>query len=250
MKNKNKHTLCILLSVLLIASNTLDGQPLASWDFNGTDLDNLDPNNQYTLAAGTTETEISEATLTLGPGVRPATATGQYGFKIATADSQTSLAGAIANGHYIELTLNAANGTLLNLSSLEFNGQSGPTGADNVALLSSIGGFTETAAIVTRNPVAGVTGGLDTDNSGFGGPIDLSSTEFQNIASITFRLYGWNSSGSTGATYFRNLSGNDLVIQGQAIVPEPATAAVLSGSLSLLAVLAVRHWQASLGRQR
>ena len=238
MKNRTKLHIAPLLACLLAAGASLSAQTIASWDFNGIDLDNLDPANNHELAAGSTAEGIAQVTLRLGPGVNHTTASGQYGFKIPNADAQNSLAGAIASGHYIEFTLTAAPGGSLNLNSLEFNGQSAATGADNIALLSSVGGFTESAAIVTRSNIAGSTGGFDTDNSGFGGPIDLSAAEYQNIASVTFRLYGWNTSGSTGATYPRNLSGDDLVIHGTASVPEPASASLLTGGLALLGLLA------------
>lgn len=244
--NESKSIHCVLLIAgLLIAGTCASGQSLGAWDFDGIDLDNLDPADQYALAAGTTANGIDQASLRLGNGVSHSTASGQYGFRVANAVAQTSLAGAIAGGHYLEFTLSAETGSTLNLSSLEFNGQSAATGADSVALLSSIGGFTESAAIATLDNIAGVTGGFDTDGSGFGSPIDLSSGDFQNIASVTFRLYGWNTTGSTGSTYFRNLSGNDLVINGTVNVPEPATAGLLTGSLALLGLLARRRYRST-----
>lgn len=231
----------LLTAGFLMLGISAQGQTLSTWDFDGIDLDNLDPANQYKLSAGTTANGIDQADLSLAAGVTHSTASGQYGFRVANAEAQSSLAGAIASGHYLEFTLSAEPGNTLSLTSLEFNGQSAATGADNIALLSSVGGFTESAALATRNSIAGVTGGFDTDSSGFGGPIDLSSADFQNIAGVTFRLYGWNTSGSTGSTYFRNLSGDDLVIHGTVNVPEPATAGLLTGGLTLLGLLAWRR---------
>lgn len=207
------------------------------------DLDNLNAGNRYELTAGSTTVGIAQAALQLGTGVNHSTTSGQYGFKISTSDRQTNLAGAIANNHYIEFSISAQTGYILNLESLSFKGQSATTGADNVALLSSIGGFSNSAVMGSLSGIAGTSGGFDTDASGFGGLIDLSSADYQNITSVRFRLYGWNTSGSTGATYFRNLSGNDLVVSGTVNVPEINSVALLVGTFTLLVVLAQRSYQ-------
>ena len=240
IKVSNRLFRILLCTGLLFAGTSAPALSLAVWDFNGIDLDDLNPASRYELSAGSTTVGIAQAALRLGSGVTHSTGAGQYGFKVANTDAQTSLAGAIAKGHYIEFSLTAAAGTTLHLDSLTFNGQSAASGADNIALLSSVGGFSDGAAITTRSGIAGATGGFDTDASGFGNPVDLSMPAFQNIASIRFRLYGWNTSGSTGATYFRNLSGDDLVIHGTVNVPEPASYALLCGGLGLLVLVARR----------
>jgi hypothetical protein len=54
--------------------------------------------------------------------------------------------------------------------------------------------------------------------SGFGQPIDLSIDSYQHLTGeVSFRLYGWNSAAGTGATYIRNLTGNDLVVFGEVL---------------------------------
>ena len=94
------------------------------------------------------------------------------------------------------------------------SGQATASGCSDVVLMSSIDGFTAGQEMAASS-AANVTGGFDTDASGFGGPIDLSDARYQNLTgTVSFRLYGWNSTSGSGATYLRNLGGDDLVVHG------------------------------------
>ena len=206
------------------------GAELAIWDVDGVDLDG-DPSgiddspasSPYTYS-GTLGTNIAGGELTLSSTVNRSTTSGQYGFKVSGGNEKSTLSGAITAEHFIQFTVTAANGFLMNLSNIEMKGQSSLTGADDVAVLSNIGGFVDTQVLDSVSSIADVTGGFDTDASGFGGPIDLSGSEFQGISSATFRIYGFNTSSGSGITYLRNLSGNDLVINGRTrAIPEPST---------------------------
>jgi hypothetical protein len=203
---------------------------LVSWDVDGVELDG-DPSgiddspasSPYTFS-GTLGTNIGGGELTLSSTVNGSTASGQYGFKVSAGNEESTLSGAITAEHFIQFTVTAANGFLMNLSNIGMKGQSSATGADDVAVLSNIGGFVDTQVLDSVSSIAGFTGGFDTDASGFGGPIDLSGSEFQGISSATFRIYGFNTSSGSGITYVRSLSGNDLVINGTTVViPEPST---------------------------
>ncbi len=191
---------------------------VAGWDVNGVDVNDgtgLDISGiPYVFSATTSETGHVSAELTLGAGVNPSTAVNQYGFKIAGSDQTNSLAGAIAMNHYLEFSLTVSDGYELSLDSIEMNGMGSSTACSNVVLASSIDGFLVGQEIASVFP-ANVTGGFDTDASGFGAPIDLSAAKYQSLTgTIFFRLYGWNSTSGSGATYLRNLSGDDLVVNG------------------------------------
>jgi hypothetical protein len=172
---------------------------------------NSDP---YTFFATTSETGRVVAKLTLGDGVNPSTSPNEYGFKISSTDATNSLAGAIAKNHFIQVSVEIAEGCSLDLQSLEIKGQSSSLGCSNIVLMTSIDGFGAGQEIASAFP-ANKTGGFDTDESGFGAPIDLSAPRYQNLeGTIVFRLYGWNSTSGSSATYIRNLVGDDLVVNG------------------------------------
>lgn len=230
---------------LFITTNIASAAVLAGWDVNGVDLDGASAPNSppYTLGATLFPT-VASANLTLSPTVNSSIAANTYGFRIPTVSAQNSLAGAIAAGHYFEFTITAASGFLLNLTSIEMIAQSTATGADSAAFMSSIAGFTAGNELASTTGKAGVTGGFDTDASGFGAPIDLTGAAYQGISAVTFRFYGWDTTGDTGATSIRNLTGNDLVINGDTItappaIPEPSAALV--GSIGVLLLFRRRY---------
>ena len=217
---------------------------VAGWDVSGVELDvgagletNIPP---YTFMATTSETAGVSAQLTLGDGVNPSTSVNQYGFKISLDDGTNSLAGAIASGHYMEFSLVIAGGYKLNFDSIEMKGQATGTGCSNVVLMTSVDGFVSGQEIASAYPV-NATGGFDTDSSGFGAPIDLSAAKYQNLTgTVSFRLYGWDSTSGSGATYIRNLTDEDLVVHGTVVELSggvvPALAIdVSSGTLSVSA---------------
>jgi hypothetical protein len=203
---------------------------LAAWDVLGVDVADLPSGAPYGFGS-TTSHSSGKATgeLTLGAGVNPTTSADQYGFKVSAADEQTTFAGAVDNNHFIQFTLEADVGYRFDLTSIELNGESSGTGADSIALTSDIDGFSSGSEIATLSGRQGITGGWDTDASGWGAPIDLSGVQYQNQTSVTFRLYGWNSSSGSGITYIRNLSGDDLVVNGTVeAIPEPAVMGFIS----------------------
>ncbi len=187
----------------------------------------------FTFLATTQQTGIAIAQLQLGSGVNPSSAMDQYGFKIAKTNQTVSLASAIALNHYIEFSLTVASGYVLNLQQITMKGEATSTGCSNVVLMCSIDGFIAGQEIASASSVTN-TGGFDTDASGFGGPIDLSAARYQNLTgTVTFRLYGWNSTSGSGVTYLRNLAGNDLVVSGEVVaMPAQPESPVLSLSLT------------------
>lgn len=205
----------------MVWSSIVWADVLAAWNVDGIELDAGSFVAPYQLSA-TGAAEYVAAVLTLGSGVSPSTTAGQYGFKISDNAGQTSLVGAIDNDHYIEFALTVSSGYRINLGSLQLNGEASSTGCSNVALMSSVAGFVAGQEIASAN-AANKTGGFDTDASGFGGTIDITDADYQNLTgTVAFRLYGWNSTSGSGVTYIRNLSGNDLIINGTIeAIPEP-----------------------------
>jgi len=219
---------------------------LAAWDVVGVDVEAGSGMAQtsfpYAMNATTHGVNISEGQLTLGTDL-PSTTAKMYGFKFSTATHQTSLTGAIANDHYIQFTLVAEAGYRFDLLSIEMNGTSGTSGPDDIALMSNVDGFTagnEIDSLTGRQ--SNLAGTWDTDSSGWGDIINLLDPQYQNLNAVTFRIYGWNSSGTASAG-IRNLSGNDLVINGTVeAIPEPAVIGFIT--LAGLGLLIVRRFAA------
>lgn len=211
----------VIFAAMMVLGVGAQAALVAGWDVDGVDLaggvgveTNASP---FAFHATTSETGRVTARMTLGAGVNPTTTAGQYGFKIFAADQTNSLAGAIALDHYMEVSIAVEPGHALDLFSLELSGQSSGTGCSNVVLMTSLDGFSSGKEIAEATN-ATATGGFDTDASGFGGPIDLTAPRYQNLTgAVSFRLYGWNSTSGSGATYVRNLTGDDLLVFGEIV---------------------------------
>ncbi|TWT65276.1 hypothetical protein [Allorhodopirellula solitaria] len=225
----------VLLVLSICCVSAADGAIIASWDFDGIDMNTgggIDESTSpFSFTAPTTAPHVS-GVLRIGSSLNPSTAGSRYGFKVLVGDSQTSLAGAINAGHFIDFTVTAAQGFQMNLDSLAFVGQTTANGSNSAAVLTSISGFNDGDQIASVDNIAGVTGGLDTDASGFG-PISLSMPEFQNLTGpISFRIYGFGTTTGAGDTYLRNLVGDDLVVNGSVVaVPEPSLLLCLLATL-------------------
>ena len=232
-----KYFLALPLLTVILASQITSASVLAGWDVNGIDLDGPSAPNSapYTYSASL-GSNISAADLTLSSAVNRSTTSSKYGFKVAGGNEQATLAGAISAGHYFQFTITAAPNFLMNLTSIEMNGESTGNGADQAAFFSSAAGFTAGAELASVIGKRGVTGGFDTDASGFGAPIDLSGSAYQGVSSATFRFYAWDTVSGTGSTRIRDLTGSDLIINGTVTaVPEPSAMVLgLLGFLSLL----------------
>ena len=110
--------------VVLLCGMAIVGRAgeIAAWEIEGIELADGTYDASYTLPASTTAQHVAVAELTLPLNVNESTTSGQYGFKIAVGSEETTLAGAITAGHYLQVTVTADADYLLNLSSLKMKG--------------------------------------------------------------------------------------------------------------------------------
>jgi hypothetical protein len=124
------------------------------------------------------------------------------------------LATALTNNKYYQFTLSAAAGFELDLSSLTFDVARGGGGTPRgYAVRSSADGFAtnlSTADVLTVRPTY-------TPIS-----IDLTGAAFQNLPSLTFRVYSYSPAAGSSVDY------DNIVVNGNlSVVPEPTASAVL-----------------------
>lgn len=198
---------------------------------------------EYTFAGG------SAAPATQDAGVTGSNAA-WTGLSGAGFSSSTNTAYAPANvvpasfnsGRYLQFTITADPGFTLNLDTLDFR-MGGQNTSNTLAyevdanVRSGKDGF---GSDLTINPGA-VTTATDTvaagDNTSFSDfSVDLSGVAFDNLTTLTFRLYPIDSSDSTGNFYrYDTITLNGTV----APIPEPTAAALLT--LSLMGLLLFRR---------
>lgn len=222
---RNREGLMLMLFLMAMCLE-VKADVLVAWDVTDVDVKadlNMEgAESAYEMEATTMDSHIQRSALSLGFNA-PSEAVDIYGFKFPSAIQERSLADAITEGHFIQFVLFAKSGYRFNLSSIEMKGTSGTSGPDDIALMSDVDGFVEGLEIRALTGRQTTTAGSwDTDLSGWGDAIELGASQYQDISSITFRIYGWNSSGTASAG-IRSLDGDDLVINGTIeAIPEPA----------------------------
>ncbi len=175
-----------------------------------------------TTEASTVNFGVSASNLTLGAGVNAAGNANRFGgnnwFDTGNANPST-LANAIAGNNYIEFTVTPDAGKSIDLTSLSFVWDRSNTGPSSVALRSSADGFSTDLGSATGI----VNGALATQNFAF------SLTNI--ITPTTFRMYGFNATGTTGTGGFDTATNaNNVILNGSVTVPEPGTL-ILAGLL-------------------
>lgn len=153
----HKYPILLAATIACLLPETLPAAVIAAWDVDGIELDatgasGIDghsTSSPFTFSAGTIDSNLQSAKLTLSSTVNNTTSTNQYGFKISGTDETTSLSAAITADHYLQFSLESASGFHINLESLEMNGESSGTGANNIAILSSVDGFVSTNVIAS-----------------------------------------------------------------------------------------------------
>ena len=226
----------LLLSALFLAVTSYS-QVLISWDVSGVDLDTIYASSPHTFN-GTLGTNIGGGALTLSTTILHSTGSNEYGYKVSSdsahvlagTDKQTTLAGAITADHYIQFTLEAADGYTFSISSIDLRLTSTGSASDSIALMTDVDNFVDGNEINADDPDFTDATGLDVDKN-----ISISGSQYEGLSSLTFRIYGWGETGS-GTTRIANDNGNDLVINGTtalAAVPESSTYALIFGAATL-----------------
>ncbi|WP_370225893.1 T9SS type A sorting domain-containing protein [Mesoflavibacter sp.] len=190
-----------LLIFLLI--NHLSFTQITAWDTNGLS------GNEVTFNATTQDTNLNVSTLSRGSGISPSNLADAFSSNNFTLSNSQALA--IANDDYLQFNISAVSGYKLSLSSLDVNFRRSNTGPDNFLWRYSLDGtnFIDIGSSFVYN--------LSPTNGTAQTQIDLSVIpELQNVfnTTITFRLYAWGATGSTGSFSIGRLSGNDLEING------------------------------------
>lgn len=110
--------------------------------------------------------------------------------------------GTVNTGKYIQFTLTAAPGKLINLPSLTFGVGRSAAGPRQWQWRSSVDGYAAPIPVTTVNAGlthnSGVLTNPDVNSSWTGNVIDTAGASYQNLSSITFRLYGYNAEDVSG----------------------------------------------------
>lgn len=165
-----------------------------------------DGNNVSSLAYNGTEIPNVEVSSLDKVGITSTSSSGNFrgsGWSLGATNGSNVFTGSIDFDKYIEFTISAADDYLLDLISLTFGlGRSG-TGPRQWEWRSSADDYAEAiSTYASINSSLTLTNGVLTnpdDNSSWTGNIlDLSGSLFQNLETITFRLYGYNAEAVAG----------------------------------------------------
>ena len=197
---------------------------------------------QYTFAssltaATTSGANVTTASMTKGAGVTftrsTGTGAGSPAGSIFVEGSQVDEAISATSTDWVGFTITAASGYELNLTSLSFDyaftyqGGAVPTSAtfdvrsSVLGYGTSIDSFTATAVNIGTNP------------TWLPASVVLTGGDYQNLNSITFRIFLNDGSNASGTSYLRL---DTLTLSGVAAtaVPEPASYAMFGGLAGLL----------------
>ncbi|WP_339661991.1 T9SS type A sorting domain-containing protein [Croceibacter atlanticus] len=135
---------------------------------------------QSTSVANSTSDELSRGA---GIGIATGASFNSNGF------TETSLANAISANDYVEWSLSANSGYILNISSFEIDYDKSPQGPADISIRTSLDNYG--SDIYTDSGFS---------DSGVETTVDLSSSPLisSDGGTITFRLYAWNASASNG----------------------------------------------------
>lgn len=206
-------------------ASSLTAQTLVQYDFTSS-------RSAVTFSSAT----VSATSLSAGPGVQ---AIGGQQIQLSSATgaakhiflqgNQVDEAISASSTDYIQFTLSATSGNVLNLGSISFDhafNYSGSPAATQVATFevrSSLDGYASSIGSGTSNPVSGTTPSWTTASIG------LSALPYQGLSTITFRIYFNDGDNALSTSYLRL---DNLTVTANAI-PEPSAAAALAGLCGL-----------------
>ncbi|PKB16496.1 fibronectin type III domain-containing protein [Flavobacterium sp. 5] len=183
-------------------------------------IDGVNPNdsNPYTFGQYV-DPNISVTGIGRGTALYEVNANDRYDAKswgFATLDSNA----------YFEFTIIPNTGKEIDFVSFVYTGQISPNGPIRFAFRSSVDNFTSDIGIITAN----------------GATVSLSAVPFQNItSSISFRIYGWNTTAGTGTFSINNFKFNGIISCSL-----PKAPVLTETSLSCSATSFNLHWEALL----
>jgi hypothetical protein len=179
------------------------------------------PGNTSPYTTGQTVTpNVTVGGIVRGSGLSSATGNNRYNAQ----GYSTSSTFNAANNEYFEFTITPAAGYEIDFTSFVYTGQASGTGPASFTFRSSI-----------DNYAAGIGSPIAT-----GATIVLSAAAYQNrTAATTFRLYGWDSSNTTGTYSIDDFTFNGSVCLRPSISVQPtASQALCAGSALNLSVTA------------
>ncbi len=202
-----------------LATMTAHGAVIAQYSFTGN------------LQSSDSQLESTANDITKGTGIPNSIVVGNATFKFDKQD--TALSFSTLNNDYIEFTVTANAGKVLNLNggTLTYDVRSGGNSKQvNWVVRSSVGNFGSDLA----------TG--STSSATFAGTTNnLTGVGFDNLSSITFRVYGWKTDNED--LFFDNLTLNGSVVTP---VPEPVHFALAGFGLLFFGIQTRRFWFSSL----
>lgn len=199
-----------------VATLTINDPPVSIWSNTITGT-NPSTSNPYTTG------DVKNANITVsgigrGAGIVGTSAGDRYN---ANGWDTTS----IDTAAYFEFTLTPNANYKIDFDSFDFTGQRSNTGPTTFAVRSSVDGFINNIGNLS---ITGTTANSKT--------VDISGSDYKNITSvITFRIYGWGASASTGT-----FSINDFDFKGNvtmACVPATVTAFPTSGPANTVVII-------------
>ena len=218
---------CAAASVLV--SNQANGALVVSalYNFTGSSLASAD--SDANSAAGS----IAATGLTSGSGVSVGNGNPAPGFSFAG-----SLPTSQNTGEYISFTVTATSGHAIDLATgsgtltMSLAVSATPTLGLNWAVRSSVDGY---ASNLGTGTISSTT--FSTGTTSFG---SLGSS-YDNLSSVTFRIYAYSTAGSTRNLYADNITLNDTIVTA---VPEPTNYALAGFGLMFVGVGAGRFYLA------
>ncbi|HMP96642.1 MAG TPA: PEP-CTERM sorting domain-containing protein [Kiritimatiellia bacterium] len=204
----------------LITAGAAQADLLVSFDFAGAAGNEVTSNANF-VAAGIS----GPVTISRGGGIAAAANGDRFN---ANGWGETSAANALASGDYFEWTITPDTGFFLSITQIAFQVQRSNTGASNLVLRTSVDSYT--ANLNTLNNFIGNSATVTTlfDSGGV--------SALQNVGgAITFRVIGWT--GASGGSMGFEGPGNDIQIWGAAVVPEPASMALMTMGVGVVALM-------------
>ncbi|HIP31161.1 MAG TPA: hypothetical protein EYG86_00220, partial [Crocinitomicaceae bacterium] len=193
-----------VFSTTLILLISLSGySQIMTFDFNGL------AGNEATAPSNFNDPNVAAGIISRGAGVNPANNGNRFngnGWETGT------LANAITNNHYMEFTVTPSGGCNFTVTSIAVNVQASGTGPSNMALRSSLDGYSTNLGAVAAVPSVST----------------FTFTQTAVAVAVTYRVYMYGASGGAGSGGFEG-GGNDITVNGST---NCSTNTITTGALS------------------